>query len=72
MKSVFLFLPFLSLFIPAFVTLSQPQNFIRGIDVSFLDEIENHGGVFKENGISRDALSIFHDHDINYNPRRCA
>ncbi len=62
-KSVFLFLLF---FIPVSVTLSQPQNFIRGVDVSFLDEIENHGGVFKENGIPRDALSILHNHGINY------
>ncbi len=59
-------LAFLSLFILTSVTLSQPQNFIRGIDVSFLDQIENHGGVFKENRISRDALLIFHDHGINY------
>ena len=62
-KSVFLFLLF---FIPVSVTLSQPQNFIRGVDVSFLDQIENHGGVFKENGIPRDALSILHNHGINY------
>jgi arabinogalactan endo-1,4-beta-galactosidase len=40
--------------------------FIRGADISFLQEIENHGGVFKENGTARNLLQILKDHGFNY------
>lgn len=40
--------------------------FIKGVDLSVLLEIEEHGGIFKENGIPKDALQIFKDHGINF------
>lgn len=40
--------------------------FVRGADVSFLDQIETDGGVFKENGIATDCLKILKDHGFNY------
>ncbi|MBN1465361.1 glycosyl hydrolase 53 family protein [candidate division KSB1 bacterium] len=55
-----------------FVLLSAQENanqqaeFIKGVDLSALLEIEDHGGVFKENGISRDALLILKDHGVNF------
>lgn len=39
---------------------------IKGVDASTLLEIEDHGGIFKENGIPKDALEIFNDHGINF------
>jgi arabinogalactan endo-1,4-beta-galactosidase len=39
---------------------------IKGVDVSTLFEIEDNGGIFKENGNPKDALEIFKDHGINY------
>ncbi len=40
--------------------------FIKGADVSFLPQIEDNGGVFKEAGVPKDPLQIFKDHGINY------
>jgi arabinogalactan endo-1,4-beta-galactosidase len=46
---------------------SQPgQGFIWGADVSFLDEIEDSGGVYTENGVAGDALEILKDNGIDY------
>ena len=42
------------------------SGFIQGVDISELLKIEDHGGVFIENGIQKDALEIFKDHHINY------
>lgn len=42
------------------------KEFIKGVDVSTLLEIEDNGGIFKENGNPREALEIFKDHGINY------
>lgn len=39
---------------------------IRGVDVSFLKKIEDNNGIFKENGVSKNALQIFKDHGVNY------
>ena len=39
---------------------------IKGVDISTLLEIEDNGGIFKENGNPKDALEIFKDHGINY------
>jgi arabinogalactan endo-1,4-beta-galactosidase len=39
---------------------------IKGVDVSALYEIEEYGGIFKENGNPKDALEIFSDHGINF------
>jgi arabinogalactan endo-1,4-beta-galactosidase len=40
--------------------------FIKGADVSSLQEVENHGGVFRENGSKRDLLDILKHHGFNY------
>jgi arabinogalactan endo-1,4-beta-galactosidase len=40
--------------------------FIKGADISALLEIEENGGVFKENGTPKDLLQILKDHGINY------
>jgi arabinogalactan endo-1,4-beta-galactosidase len=40
--------------------------FIQGVDASFLQEIEEHGGTYYENGIPKDALRIFKNHGVNY------
>ena len=44
-----------------------PQTeFIKGADVSTLLQIEDNGGVFKENGNVKDPIQIFKDHGIDY------
>ena len=45
---------------------SEEVEFIKGADVSRLDKAENHGGVYKVNGVPKDALHIFKDHWFNY------
>jgi arabinogalactan endo-1,4-beta-galactosidase len=40
--------------------------FIRGGDVSFLQQLEDSGAVFMDDGVARDALDIFRDHGFNY------
>lgn len=44
----------------------QQGGLIKGADISFLKEIENHGGVFSEVGGRRDFLDILKDHGFNY------
>jgi len=41
-------------------------DFIRGVDLSELLEIEANYGVYKENGNVEDAIQIFKDHNINF------
>ena len=41
-------------------------NFIKGADVSFLAQIEDSGGVYKDENIAMDALDIFKKYDFNY------
>jgi arabinogalactan endo-1,4-beta-galactosidase len=40
--------------------------FIKGADVSFIPQIQDLGGVYRENGIPQDPLKIFKDHGVNY------
>lgn len=40
-------------------------NFIKGADVSFVDEIESEGGAFYEQGRQRDVLDILKDSGVN-------
>jgi len=42
------------------------SDFIKGVDLSVLLEIEEHGGFYRENGIVKDALQIFKNHSINF------
>ena len=40
--------------------------FIKGADVSFLQQIEDNGGIFRVNGTAEDPLQILKDHNINF------
>ena len=40
--------------------------FIKGADISFLEEVEKGGGVFTEGGEPRDALDILKRHGFNF------
>jgi len=42
------------------------SDFIRGVDLSMLQQIEANNGIYRENGIEKDALQIFKDHNINF------
>jgi len=45
----------------------KPQSdFIKGVDLSTLLQVEDNGGVFYENGIVKDPVLIFKDHGIDY------
>ncbi len=46
--------------------LKSSSNFIKGVDISALPQIEDNGGVYLENGIPKDAVNIFKDHRLNY------
>ncbi|MDP4116738.1 MAG: glycosyl hydrolase 53 family protein [Bacteroidota bacterium] len=48
------------------LTIYPQSDMIRGVDVSFLKKIEDNNGLFKENGVGKDALRIFKDHGVNY------
>lgn len=39
--------------------------FLRGVDVSHLDRVETHGGVFREAGVAGDALAMLRAHGVN-------
>ena len=41
------------------------QTFYRGNDLSYVNQMEDCGAVFKENGIPRDVYRIFADHGTN-------
>jgi arabinogalactan endo-1,4-beta-galactosidase len=44
----------------------RAAGFIKGADISFLQEIEDRGGVFREDGNARDPLDILKEHGFNY------
>ena len=48
------------------IPLFSQSEFIKGVDVSTLLQIEDNGGVFKENGVIKDPVQIFKDHKINF------
>ncbi|HOP94151.1 MAG TPA: glycosyl hydrolase 53 family protein [Dictyoglomaceae bacterium] len=41
-------------------------DFIKGVDISMLYEIESNGGKFYDNGVEKDALQILKDHGVNW------
>lgn len=45
---------------------AQNKDFIKGIDVSALNQIEDNNGIYYENGVPGDALNIFKNNGINY------
>jgi arabinogalactan endo-1,4-beta-galactosidase len=42
------------------------SEFIEGVDLSMLHQIEANNGIYKENGNAEDAIQIFKHHNINY------
>ena len=54
------------LFISATNLFSQSNSFIRGVDISFTPQIEDLGGKYKLNGVTKDVLDIFKESGVNY------
>src|SRR5690625_619441 len=42
------------------------NDFIKGADISTLDQLESQGAKFYENGVEKDVMQILKDHGINY------
>lgn len=42
------------------------DNFIRGVDISTLDMLEDLGAKYYQNGVKKDALTILHNNGANY------
>lgn len=57
---------FIILIIVFNIIIKSQSSFVNGVDVSTLLQIEDNGGVFKENGNVKDPIQIFKDHNINY------
>ena len=51
------------LLIPGFC--ANGQTFYRGNDLSYANQMEDCGAVFKENGVPKDVYQIFADHGTN-------
>ena len=47
------------------IKIDSPE-FIKGADVSFLPQIEDLGGVYRDEGVPQEPLKIFRDHGFNY------
>lgn len=45
---------------------TEPDDFVKGADISLLKRIEDAGGVYREQGKVKDPLQIFKDHGFNY------
>lgn len=45
---------------------SNYSDFIRGVDISMLLQLEEEGGKFYDNGVQKDALTIMKNHGANY------
>jgi arabinogalactan endo-1,4-beta-galactosidase len=43
----------------------SPYQFVMGDDLSYVNQIEDHGGVYKDSGIVRDPYQIFKNHGAN-------
>jgi len=58
-----------SLLIALALTLSEGEcgdlGFVKGADISFLEQVEDSGGVYTENGRQRELLDILEDHGFN-------
>ena len=61
-----LFTTVLLVFLIPYLSNAEKSDFIKGADVSTLAQIEERGGVFKENGVTKDALQIFKDHGFDF------
>ena len=43
----------------------KSNQFIHGVDISMLKQVEDNGGYFYENGIQIDPIQIFKDKGVN-------
>lgn len=50
----------------AAASLSDPDTFIKGVDISTLQAIEDKGLKYYENGQEKDLLAILKEHGVNY------
>ncbi|MGH1362947.1 MAG: glycosyl hydrolase 53 family protein [Calditrichia bacterium] len=56
----------LILFFPIVLFAQQSENdFFRGVDVSYLQKVEDSGGTFRVGGVPRDALEVFAENGVN-------
>lgn len=55
-----------SLYSKASRTSSDYSDFIRGVDISMLAQIEELGGKYYQNGVQKDAIKILADNGANY------
>lgn len=46
-------------------TVPTPRPFINGVDASYMQQIEDAGGKYYDNGAAKDGLQIFKDHGVN-------
>ena len=44
----------------------KSSEFIEGVDLSMLLQIEANNGIYRENGNAKDAIQIFKNHNINF------
>ncbi|HEY4390215.1 MAG TPA: glycosyl hydrolase 53 family protein [Paenibacillus sp.] len=44
----------------------NPADFIKGVDISTLQALEDKGVAFYDNGVKKDLLTILKDHGVNY------
>ena len=49
----------------ALTSLIKSNQFINGVDVSMLKQVEENGGLFFENGVQIDPIQLFKDKGIN-------
>jgi arabinogalactan endo-1,4-beta-galactosidase len=61
MKQIFLLIVFINASLVA-----QTSEFIKGVDISFIPQIEDLGGIYYVNGVETDPVEIFSQYEINY------
>ncbi len=47
------------------ISSAQQSEFFKGVDLSALQEVEDHGGLYSENGIAGDAMHILKNRGMN-------
>lgn len=67
MKLSYSILVLLCTLIPSTLQGQRPDSLlIRGVDISFVQQIEDIGGKYYLNGVARDVLDIFKENGVNY------
>jgi len=60
--TLYIFLLFVLIFAPE---LFPQAEFLKGADISYLQQIEDNGGIYKENGVAGDPVIMLKNHGIN-------